>query len=155
MTNNFVADGGDGYEVFKRAKDEGRIIELYEVDHDALVEYLEAHSPVSPRVEGRIERVDAAATSPAPTPGVGAGTAPPSSADTGNAPSSGDAPPSGTPRSSEPILPAVPKTSDPSHALASGSVRTLPRTGLLPPEFLLVVGGTLLATGSFLYRRCK
>jgi len=148
VTNSFVADGGDGYEVFKRAKDEGRIIELYEVDHDALVEYLEAHSPVSPRVEGRIERADAA-TSPAPTPGDGAGAAPPGSANTG------DAPASGANETPEPIPPAVPKPSDPSPAPPSGPARTLPRTGALPPEVLLVVGGTLLAAGGVAYRRSR
>ncbi|PTQ53096.1 MAG: 5'-nucleotidase [Brockia lithotrophica] len=143
VTNNFVADGGDGYEVLKRAKDEGRIVELYEVDHDALVEYLEAHSPVSPRVEGRIERMETA-TSPAPTPGDGAGAAPPGSAESGDAPSSGNAPASGATEAPEPS-PAPP----------SGPARALPRTGALPPEVLLVVGGTLLAAGGVAYRRSR
>jgi 2',3'-cyclic-nucleotide 2'-phosphodiesterase (5'-nucleotidase family)/predicted extracellular nuclease len=53
-TNAFVADGGDGYSMFKKAKDEGRINELFVVDYEVLNSYLNAHSPVSPNVEGRI-----------------------------------------------------------------------------------------------------
>ncbi|WP_142383415.1 5'-nucleotidase C-terminal domain-containing protein [Bacillus sp. V3-13] len=53
-TNAFVADGGDGYTVFKKAKDEGRIKELFVVDHEVLSTYFEKNSPVSPAVEGRI-----------------------------------------------------------------------------------------------------
>jgi hypothetical protein len=53
-TNAFTADGGDGYGMFKEAKNQGRINELLIVDYEILVEYLEKHSPVSPKVEGRI-----------------------------------------------------------------------------------------------------
>ncbi|HEY4552870.1 MAG TPA: 5'-nucleotidase C-terminal domain-containing protein [Bacillaceae bacterium] len=53
-TNAFVADGGDGYTMFKQAKDAGRMIELYEVDYDVFTSYLEKNTPVSPVVEGRI-----------------------------------------------------------------------------------------------------
>ncbi|MFP7297219.1 5'-nucleotidase C-terminal domain-containing protein [Neobacillus niacini] len=53
-TNAFVADGGDGYTMFKQAKDEGRIHELMIVDYEILVEYFGKHSPVAPGVEGRI-----------------------------------------------------------------------------------------------------
>lgn len=53
-TNAFTADGGDGYSMFKKAKDEGRIAELYIVDFEVFTSYLEAHNPVSPTVEGRI-----------------------------------------------------------------------------------------------------
>ncbi|MDQ0270039.1 5'-nucleotidase C-terminal domain-containing protein [Cytobacillus purgationiresistens] len=53
-TNAFTADGGDGYDMFKQAKDDGRITELFEVDYDVFATYLEKNSPVSPEVEGRI-----------------------------------------------------------------------------------------------------
>jgi 2',3'-cyclic-nucleotide 2'-phosphodiesterase (5'-nucleotidase family) len=53
-TNAFVADGGDGYTVFKQAKTEGRINELLIVDYEILSDYIAANSPVSPSVEGRI-----------------------------------------------------------------------------------------------------
>nr|WP_263324798.1 5'-nucleotidase C-terminal domain-containing protein [Neobacillus sp. Marseille-Q6967] len=53
-TNAFVADGGDGYTVFKKAKDEGRIHELLIVDYEILTDYITANSPVAPVVEGRI-----------------------------------------------------------------------------------------------------
>ncbi|WP_071460695.1 5'-nucleotidase C-terminal domain-containing protein [Bacillus massilinigeriensis] len=53
-TNAFVADGGDGFSVFKKAKDEGRIKELYVVDYEVISSYLSKNSPVSPKVEGRI-----------------------------------------------------------------------------------------------------
>ncbi|WP_059171895.1 5'-nucleotidase C-terminal domain-containing protein [Bacillus sp. FJAT-27445] len=53
-TNAFVADGGDGYTSFKKAKDEGRINELFVVDFEVLASYIEKNSPISPTVEGRI-----------------------------------------------------------------------------------------------------
>lgn len=53
-TNAFTADGGDGYSMFKIAKDEGRISELYIVDFEVFTSYLEKVNPVSPVVEGRI-----------------------------------------------------------------------------------------------------
>ncbi|MFQ3545403.1 cell wall-binding repeat-containing protein [Halobacillus rhizosphaerae] len=58
-TNNFVADGGDGYASFKEAKDDGRMNELYFVDYEVFTEYLKNHKPVSPEREGRsIEKVN-------------------------------------------------------------------------------------------------
>lgn len=62
-TNAFTADGGDGYSMFKMAKDEGRIAELYIVDFEVFTSYLEKVNPVSPVVEGRIvqEVADSAA----------------------------------------------------------------------------------------------
>lgn len=57
-TNAFVADGGDGYTMFKQAKDEGRIHELLLVDYEILTGYFEKNSPVSPVVEGRIIAAD-------------------------------------------------------------------------------------------------
>ncbi|MGX6446109.1 5'-nucleotidase C-terminal domain-containing protein [Neobacillus sp. K501] len=53
-TNAFVADGGDGYTVFKDAKSEGRIHELLIVDYEILTDYISKNSPVAPAVEGRI-----------------------------------------------------------------------------------------------------
>ncbi len=53
-TNAFTADGGDGYTMFKTAKEEGRMKELYVVDYEVFTEYLAKHNPVSPEVEGRI-----------------------------------------------------------------------------------------------------
>jgi 2',3'-cyclic-nucleotide 2'-phosphodiesterase (5'-nucleotidase family) len=53
-TNVFVADGGDGYTMFKKAKDDGRIHELFIVDYEILTEYIAQNSPVAPAVEGRI-----------------------------------------------------------------------------------------------------
>ncbi|MBS4214796.1 5'-nucleotidase C-terminal domain-containing protein [Bacillus sp. FJAT-49825] len=63
-TNAFTADGGDGYGMFKTAKDEGRITELYIVDFEVFTSYLEKFNPVSPVVDGRI--VQAVADSVAP-----------------------------------------------------------------------------------------
>ncbi|MCM3567379.1 5'-nucleotidase C-terminal domain-containing protein [Neobacillus mesonae] len=53
-TNAYVADGGDGYTMFKKAKDEGRIHELLILDADVLEEYFTKNNPVSPETEGRI-----------------------------------------------------------------------------------------------------
>ncbi len=53
-TNAFLADGGDGFIMFKDAKDEGRMTELYYVDYEVMSEYIKKNSPISPKVEGRI-----------------------------------------------------------------------------------------------------
>lgn len=53
-TNAFTADGGDGYTMFKKAKDEGRMTELFVVDYEVFTSYLAKNNPVSPEVEGRI-----------------------------------------------------------------------------------------------------
>lgn len=50
-TNNFMADGGDGYVSFKEAS---KSIPLGFVDWEVFVEYLAKHQPVNPTVEGRI-----------------------------------------------------------------------------------------------------
>ncbi|MFS0777761.1 5'-nucleotidase C-terminal domain-containing protein [Neobacillus sp. 3P2-tot-E-2] len=63
-TNAFTADGGDGYGMFKTAKDEGRISELYIVDFEVFTSYLEKVNPVSPVVEGRIVQEVADSTAP-------------------------------------------------------------------------------------------
>ncbi|GAB4310689.1 MAG: hypothetical protein Kow0097_12270 [Candidatus Bipolaricaulota bacterium] len=51
VTNDFLARGGDGYEVFRAA--EGAVV-LGFVDYEVLAEYIRAHDPVRPVVEGRI-----------------------------------------------------------------------------------------------------
>ncbi len=53
-TNAFTANGGDGFTMLKKAKDEGRIHDLFVVDYEILSEYIEKNSPVAPAVEGRI-----------------------------------------------------------------------------------------------------
>ncbi len=52
-TNNFLAQGGDGYAMFLAAKN---VWNLGFVDYEVLAEYIRAHSPVAPVVEGRITR---------------------------------------------------------------------------------------------------
>ena len=51
-TNNFLYGGGDGYEVF--ATKARNVNETGLLLSDVLVDYIKAHSPVSPAVEGRI-----------------------------------------------------------------------------------------------------
>jgi hypothetical protein len=53
-TNAFTANGGDGYDMFKQAKDEGRQTDLFLVDFEVFTDYLDKNSPVSPEVENRI-----------------------------------------------------------------------------------------------------
>ncbi|HAF71425.1 MAG: Ser/Thr protein phosphatase/nucleotidase, putative [Acetothermia bacterium 64_32] len=52
-TSNYLAAGGDGYEMFKEALNSWN---LGFVDYEVLAEYVQAHTPVSPQVEGRIVR---------------------------------------------------------------------------------------------------
>lgn len=61
VTNNFLFGGGDGYEVFKQGTD---VFETGVLLSDAVVEYIAAHSPVSPKVEGRIINLAAKAELP-------------------------------------------------------------------------------------------
>lgn len=51
VTNDFLAGGGDGYDVFREAEE---TMVLGFVDYELLADYLRAHSPVRPVVEGRI-----------------------------------------------------------------------------------------------------
>jgi 5'-nucleotidase/UDP-sugar diphosphatase len=49
-TNDFLAAGGDGYTTFK----EGKNIRYGDNLRDVFVEYIKKHSPVDPKIEGRI-----------------------------------------------------------------------------------------------------
>lgn len=51
--NSFTASGGDAHEALKNAK--GRRVDTGMLDIDALIDYLKKHSPVAPKVEGRIK----------------------------------------------------------------------------------------------------
>lgn len=71
VVNNFIAGGGDGYSVLQQGTDK---IDTGFVDSDVTTEYIQATSPVSTQVEGRIViggTLDGAAA-PAPQPGTGA-----------------------------------------------------------------------------------
>jgi 5'-nucleotidase len=66
-TNNYVRQGGDGYKVFadtaKNAYDYGPGLE------QVVADYLGAHRPYAPKIEGRITEIAAAAPAePAPAP---------------------------------------------------------------------------------------
>jgi 5'-nucleotidase len=51
--NNFLADGGDGFTVFREGTDQlGG-----EIDLDALADYFMSHSPVAPGPQNRITRL--------------------------------------------------------------------------------------------------
>ncbi|BCB05782.1 cell wall-binding repeat-containing protein [Bacillus sp. KH172YL63] len=58
-TNAFTANGGDGYTMFKEAKEEGRLTELFVVDFEVFTSYIEKNNPVSPAVENRIVQEEA------------------------------------------------------------------------------------------------
>jgi len=51
VTNSFLASGRDGYDVFLQAAE---TIVLGFVDYEVLADYVRAHSPINPQVEGRI-----------------------------------------------------------------------------------------------------
>jgi 2',3'-cyclic-nucleotide 2'-phosphodiesterase (5'-nucleotidase family) len=53
-TNTFTAKGGDGYDVFKKAYEEGRVSEPGYVDYEMFVDYLQQFETINPAVEGRI-----------------------------------------------------------------------------------------------------
>ena len=60
-TNAFTAKGGDGYDVFAKAYEEGRVTDLGLSDWENLKEELERIGEVTPATEGRIVDVNAAA----------------------------------------------------------------------------------------------
>lgn len=62
-TNAFLAGGGDGYEVMKDVRDDGRMDAYYYPDFETLSDYINANSPITIGIEGRI--TDVAGTVPA------------------------------------------------------------------------------------------
>ncbi|MEJ9212290.1 5'-nucleotidase C-terminal domain-containing protein [Bacillus smithii] len=58
-TNTFTAKGGDGYDMFKKASEEGRLSEPGFVDWEIFVDFIEAQPDklVNPSVEGRIVNI--------------------------------------------------------------------------------------------------
>ncbi|MED4534144.1 5'-nucleotidase C-terminal domain-containing protein [Metabacillus fastidiosus] len=58
-TNAFTAKGGDGFDVFKKAYEEGRVTDLGLSDWENLKDYVAKIKTVSPKIEGRI--IDTAA----------------------------------------------------------------------------------------------
>ncbi|PLS17847.1 bifunctional metallophosphatase/5'-nucleotidase [Bacillus sp. M6-12] len=64
-TNTFTAKGGDGYEAFKKAYEEGRVSEPGYVDYEMFRDYLKTQTSVDPKVEGRITDVAVPAAVPA------------------------------------------------------------------------------------------
>lgn len=59
-TNTFTAKGGDGYDVFKAAYEDGRVSEPGFVDYEMFRDYLQTLTEVNPTVEGRIVDVNTA-----------------------------------------------------------------------------------------------
>jgi 5'-nucleotidase / UDP-sugar diphosphatase len=53
-TNAFTAKGGDGYDVFKKAYEEGRVTDLGSADWENLRDYVQKLGDVNPQVEDRI-----------------------------------------------------------------------------------------------------
>jgi len=57
-TNDFMFGGGDGYDMLAQGTN---VYQTGLLLSDALAEYIQAHSPVNPTVEGRITKVEVAA----------------------------------------------------------------------------------------------
>lgn len=53
-TNAFTAKGGDGYDVFQKAYEEGRVTDLGLSDWENLAEHITSLGTVNPKVEGRV-----------------------------------------------------------------------------------------------------
>ncbi|MDW0114024.1 5'-nucleotidase C-terminal domain-containing protein [Sporosarcina saromensis] len=53
-TNTFTAKGGDGYTMFGKAYEEGRVSEPGYVDYEMFIEYIQQFETVAPEMEGRI-----------------------------------------------------------------------------------------------------
>lgn len=53
-TNTFTAKGGDGYEMFANAYEEGRVSEPGNIDYEMFIDYASQWNAIRPEVEGRI-----------------------------------------------------------------------------------------------------
>lgn len=75
VSNSFVIAGGDGYTALTKGTDK---IDTGILDVDTTADYVAAHSPVNPQVEGRIlvNGTLPGASAPAPSSGSGAGQVP-------------------------------------------------------------------------------
>ena len=63
-TNAFTAKGGDGFTVFKKAYDEGRVTDIGLADWENLRDYVSGLKTVDPSIEGRIKDVAGSITDP-------------------------------------------------------------------------------------------
>ncbi|MGG4266953.1 bifunctional metallophosphatase/5'-nucleotidase [Peribacillus simplex] len=63
-TNAFTAKGGDGFTVFKKAYEEGRVTDLGLSDWENLRDYVSGLKTVDPSIEGRIKDVAGNSTEP-------------------------------------------------------------------------------------------
>ncbi|WP_421916436.1 5'-nucleotidase C-terminal domain-containing protein [Mesorhizobium sp.] len=115
-TNNYVRQGGDGYKIFaekgKNAYDYGPDLE------QVVADYLAAHRPYTPRLDGRITEI-AATVAAAPAP---ASAQPAKSADATPAPATAPAP---APRA-EPAKPAEAAPAMPELPTNSGDIANTP-----------------------------
>ncbi|PAW28338.1 bifunctional metallophosphatase/5'-nucleotidase [Peribacillus simplex] len=63
-TNAFTAKGGDGFTVFKKAYEEGRVTDIGLADWENLRDYVSGLKTVDPSIEGRIKDVAGSHTDP-------------------------------------------------------------------------------------------
>ncbi|MFF2500964.1 bifunctional metallophosphatase/5'-nucleotidase [Peribacillus sp. NPDC058075] len=63
-TNAFTAKGGDGFTVFKKAYEEGRVTDIGLADWENLRDYVSGLKTVDPSIEGRIKDVAGSNTDP-------------------------------------------------------------------------------------------
>jgi len=63
-TNSFTAKGGDGFTMFDKAYDEGRVSEPGFVDYENFIEYIKSLDEVNPTIEGRIVDVSKGVATP-------------------------------------------------------------------------------------------
>ncbi len=63
-TNAFTAKGGDGFTVFKKAYEEGRVTDIGLADWENLRDYVSELKTVNPSIEGRIKDVAGSNTDP-------------------------------------------------------------------------------------------
>lgn len=63
-TNAFTAKGGDGFTVFKKAYEEGRVTDIGLADWENLRDYVSGLKTVNPSIEGRIKDVAGNSTDP-------------------------------------------------------------------------------------------
>ncbi|MGE7780538.1 5'-nucleotidase C-terminal domain-containing protein [Peribacillus sp. NPDC097264] len=67
-TNAFTAKGGDGFTVFAKAYEEGRVTDIGLPDWENLADYVSQLKTVNPAIEGRIK--DVSGNTPNPEPGT-------------------------------------------------------------------------------------
>jgi len=139
VSNNYMRAGGDGYTVFakngKNAYDYGPDLE------NVVADYLAAHSPYKPYLDGRVTAVATAAGAPAE--GAAAEPVDKQVVPAAQAPATATPPAEPAPQAAQPVQPVQPAVEPAVPAAATPTTTTETPAATLPATHVVVAGDTL------------